>query len=229
MARPIVSLITALVILVATFSAHAQQTGKVYRIGFPTAVSPIKAFKLRLAALRKGLRELGYVAGQNLVIEERFAKGRREKLPGLAAELVRLKLDVILTHGDSIARIVDRAAKQAGRTVPIVSTVSSDPVRSGLVASLARRGGNITGLTSSNRELAQKRLALLKEVVPSASRIAVFWDSRVPPTVRQLKTLQVVAPALGVKLIPIEFVKSHIDRAFDAIRTERPDALDVLA
>ena len=135
---------------------------------------------------------------------------------------------MILTHGDSIARIVDQAAKKAGKTVPIVLTVSGDPVRSGIVTSLARPGGNITGLTSSSRDLAQKRLALLKEVVPSASRIAVFWDSRVPPTVRQLKTLQVVAPALGVKLLPIEFVKSHIDRAFDAIRRERPDALNVL-
>lgn len=222
-------LVASLVTLVSACPTMAQQSGKVYRIGFLTAVSPIKAFKLRLAALRKGLRELGYVEGKNIVIEERYARGRRENLPDLAAELVRLKLDVVLTHGDSIARIVDKAAKAAGRTVPIVLTVSSDPVRSGLVSSLARPGGNVTGVTSSSRDLVQKRLGLLKEIVPSASRIAVFWDPRVPPTIRQMKTLQSVAPALGVKLIPIEFRKPYVHRAFDAVRRARPDALNVLS
>ncbi len=216
-----------LAILASSIPAHAEPSGKVWRIGFLTAVS-VKPFKFRLAAFRQGLRKLGYVEGDNIVIRERYAKGRREKLPMLAAELVGLKLDVIVTHGDSIARIADQAAKQAGITIPIVLALSSDPVGGGLVASLARPGGNITGLSNSANDLVAKRLQLIKEVVPSASRIAVFWDSRVPPVVRKMKALQAVAPTLGVELFPIEFTKSNVERAFDAVGRERPDVLMVL-
>jgi putative ABC transport system substrate-binding protein len=217
-----------LAFLVAPSFATAQQADKIHRIGFLTAVSPTKTFERRLVALRRGLQELGYTKGRNILTEERYAKGRRKILPALAMDLVRSNPKVILTHGDSIAQIVDEAAKKAGKVIPIVLTVSSDPLGGGLVDSLARPGGNITGLTSSSRDLVQKRLQFLKEIVPSAVRIAVFWDSRVPPTVRQMQNLQHAAPAFGVKLIPIEFVKSHVDRAFDAVRRERPDALIVL-
>ncbi len=215
-------------ILAFTQPAYAQQPGKVYRIGYLAAVSPGKSFKLRLAALRQGLRELGYVDGKNIVIEERYAKGQRKRLPALATELVRLKVDVIVTHGGSIAKIADQAARKVGMTIPIVFALTSDPIGYGVVANLARPGGNITGLSSSSSILVAKRLELLKQVVPSASRIAVFWNPAVGHTARQLKTLKAVAPRFGVTLLPIVFAKPNVDRAFDAIRREHPDALNVL-
>ncbi len=208
--------------------AYAQRAGKVHRIGFLTAASPGKNFERRLAALRQGLAELGYVAGKNIVIEERYAKGERKRLPTLATELSRLKVDVIVTHGGSIARIADQAARKAGMKIPIVFALTSDPIGYGVVANLARPGGNITGLSNSSSILVAKRLELLKEVVPSASRIAVFFNPAVGHTARQLKTLKAVAPGLGVTLMPIEFAKPNIERAFDAIRRGRPDALNVL-
>ncbi len=222
------SIAVAVLLVLAPFDAGAQETNKVHRIGFLTAVSPSKTFKLHLAALRQGLRELGYVEGKNIVIEERYAKGKRKRLPALAAELVQLKSDVIVTHGGSIARIADQAVKKAGMTIPVVFASTSDPIGYRIVASLAKPGGNITGLSSSSSDLVAKRLELLKEVVPSASRIAVFWNPAVRHTGRQLKTLQAAAPGLGVTLVPIVFAKPNIDSAFDALRRERPDALNVL-
>jgi putative ABC transport system substrate-binding protein len=208
--------------------ASAQQATKMSRIGFLTAGAPVKTFKVRLAALRQGLRELGYVEGKNIVIEERYAKGDRENLPKLAAELVRLKSDIIVTHGGTVARIMDTAARKAGMTIPIVFAVSADPIGDGAVASLAYPGGNITGLSDLHSDLVAKRLELLKQLVPSASRIAVFWSPGALHTGRQLKTLQAVAPALGVSLLPIKFAKSSVESAFDVLRRERPDALNVL-
>ncbi len=218
----------ALAVFVFTQPVYAQQAGTVYKIGYLTAASPGKSFKRRLAALRQGLRKLGYVEGKNIVIEERYAKGNRKRLPALAAELLRLKVDVIVTHGGSIARIADQAARKVGVTVPIVFAQTADPIGYGVVANLARPGGNITGLSSSSSILVAKRLELLKQVVPSASRIAVFWNPAVGHTARQLKTLQAVAPRLGVALLPIVFAKPNIEGAFDAVRKERPDALNVL-
>ena len=158
MGKTVAILTISFALLAFTQPTYAQQTGKVYRIGFLTAVSPGKAFKSRLAAFRQGLRELGYVEGKNIVIEERYAKGNRKRLPALAAELVRLKADVIVTHGGSIARIADQAARKAGTTVPIVFATTSDPIGYGVVANLARPGGNITGLSSSSGDLVAKRL-----------------------------------------------------------------------
>ena len=225
---PAIALTLVLALLAALPNAHAQQAGTVFKIGFLTAVSPGKSFKRRLAALRQGLRKLGYVEGKNIVIEERYAKGNRKRLPALATELVRLKADVIVTHGGSIARIADEAARKAGMTIPIVFASTSDPIGYGVVANLARPGGNITGLSSSSGDLVAKRLQLLKQVVPSASRVAVFWNPAVGHTARQLKTLKAVAPSLSVTLLPIVFAKPNVGRAFDAIRRERPDALNVL-
>ncbi len=225
MRKTVAVFVMALALLAAAQPATAQQAGKVYRIGFLTSGSA-PPFKSRLAAFRQGLQELGYLEGKNLLIEERYAAGRRERLSALAKELVRLKVDVIVTHGGRIALVGDRAAKELGSTIPIVFAVDLDPVGTGVVASLARPGGNITGLSSMFHDLNAKRLGILKEVLPSASRIAVFWHPRWSHTARQLKALQVLAPALGVTLLPLKFRElGDFDRASDAIRKKSPDAL----
>ena len=166
-------------LLAAPLPAAAQQPAKVARMGFLGIVPPSATPHL-VEAFRRGLRDLCYVEGQNVVIELRWAEGRLERLSDLAAELVRLKVDVIQTHATPGAL----AAKQATTTIPIVMAVAADPVGSGLVASLARPGGNITGLSLLAPELAGKRLQLLKEVVPRVSRVAVLWNAaiQVPPS-----------------------------------------------
>ncbi len=189
----------------------------------------VESFKPRLTAFRQALQKLGYVEGKNIVIDERYGEGRRERLPALAMELVRLKPDVIVTHGGSSARAADRAAKEVGRTIPIVFAVSADPLGGRLVASLARPGGNITGLSDSHGDLVPKRLELLKKVVPSASRVAVLLRPASRSGASQFKALQAVAPTLGVTLLPVAFSKpGDLDRAFADIQRERPDALFVL-
>jgi putative ABC transport system substrate-binding protein len=219
----------ALGLLVGPLLTEAQQAGKVYRVGFLTTGSPVRTFKLRMAAFRQGLKKLGYVEGKNVVIEERYAKGRKEQLPALALELVRLKVDVFVVHGGRPAQAVERAAKKTGRTIPIVFAVSAAPVREGLVASLARPGGNITGLSDFHSDLGPKRLEFLKEIAPSASRIAVLWNPNVRTNLFKLKALQAVAPALGLTLVPLKFgSREDLDRAFAAMEKERPDALNAL-
>ncbi len=161
----------ALGILAAPLTAAAQQPAKVPRIGFLTSSSPTDLAG-RLEAFRQGLRELGYVEGQTIAIEYRFGEGRPERLPALAAELVRLEVDVIVTG----APPAPEAARQATSTIPIVFAVTSDPVAEGLVASLARPGGNITGLATMAPELVGKQLELLKEVAPKVSRVAVLQN-----------------------------------------------------
>ena len=210
----------AVALVTAPLVAGAQPAGKVWRIGY-LSVAPVELDKSWVAAFQQGLRELGYVEGQNVVIE-RHAAGRIERLPELAAELVRLKVDVFVVYGAgrSVA-----AVKKAGSTAPIVMTVSPDPVGEGLVASLARPGGNVTGLSDSHADLAPKRLELLKEVVPSASRVAVLWNPA-SGTVLQLKNIQAAARALNVTVLPFEVRgPDEIDRVFAAIGRERPDAL----
>ncbi len=217
-----------LALLAAAQPAASQQAGKVYRIGFITRGSA-DAYKPWLTAFRQGLHKLGYREGRNFVIEDRYAAGHRERLPALTAELVRLAPDVIVTHGGSVARAADRAAKEAGRTIPIVFAVDADPVGKGIVASLARPGGNITGLSDYHSELVPKRLELLKELVPSASRVAVLWSPTNPTSAPQLKVLQATASALSVTLLPVKFAEpDDVAAAFATIRRERPDALNVL-
>ncbi len=219
----IVFFLAAVAIFTAAPPADAQQAGKVYRIGFLTAGS-VKSFKQRVTAFRQGLKELGYLEGKNIVIEERYAAGQADRLPELAAELVRMPVDVIVIHGTTATRV----AKKVAGTVPIVFSVVADPVGSGIIASLSKPGGNITGVSDYHSALVPKRLQLLKEVVPSASRVAVFWHPDALNTVPQLKTLQAVAPALGVTLLPVEFKKlDDFNRASAAFRKERPDALNV--
>ncbi len=206
----------------------AEPANGMHRIGYLTAGSE-KAFRHRLTAFRRGLAALGYVEGRNIVLEERYAAGKRKRLPGMAAELVGLGVDLIVTNGTTATRLADRAAKKAGKKIPVVFALATDPVGNGLVASLARPGGTITGFATSNSLLVAKRLALLKEMVPSATRIAVLWSPHAKSIPPQLNTLKSVAPGLGIELVPIVFDRpDQFEPTFAAIRAARPDALNVL-
>ena len=201
-------------------AARAQQPAKVPRIGFLFYGSPGPS--PGIDAFRQGLRELGYIEGQNIAVEYRFASGRVGQLPELAAELVRLKLDVIVTPTTPASV----AAKQATNTIPIVIAGIADAVGAGLITNLARPDGNVTGLTSISAELGGKRLELLKGVVPKASRVAVLHDPADRSNVLILKELQAAAPALGLTLQPLEVQgPGEFEGAFIAMSRERADAL----
>ena len=189
------SILVAVVLLAVGVTAEAQQPTKVPRIGYLAPTFP-SSTPVRREALRQGLRELGYVEGKNIVIEWRFAEDKADWLTGLAAELVRLKVEVIVTSGPAATR----AAKEATSTIPIVMAQDNDPVGTGIVASLARPGGNITGLATLAPEIGGKRLELLKEVVPKLSRVSVLGTSTQPGIAQQLKEVERTAGALGVKL-----------------------------
>ena len=211
----------ALGVLAAPLAAEAQQAEKVARIGF-LASSSAERERNFLAAFEQGLRELGYVTGKNIVVEPRYVAGRFEELPALAAELIRLKVDLLVVTGAPAAH----AAKNATALIPIVMTNAADPVGTGLVASLARPGGNVTGLSDFNAGVVTKRLEILREVVPSASRVAVLLNPANPTNPLQLKLAQAAAPALGVTLRPFEAREADdIDRAFVALRKERSGGL----
>src|SRR5713226_1611584 len=216
--------VIAFVLVVTGAVAQAQQPKKVPRIGF-LAASSAENLKSRLAAFQQGLRELGYVEEKNIVIEYRYAAGNFERLPDLAAELVRLKMDVLVAEGAPAAH----AAKNATSVMPIVIGNAADRVGTGLVASLARPGGNITGLSDFNLAVVTKRLELLKEVVPSVSRVAVLLNPANPTNPLQLKEIQAVAPTLGVALLSMDAKEADdIDRAITTIRKERAGALMVI-
>jgi len=186
-------------LLASRFPAEAQQTGnKVAIIGFLLAPAR-SAVSESLDAFRQGLRELGYVEGQNIVIEYRYAEGKVDRLPDLAAELVRLKVDVIVAAGGLVAI---KPAKNATSTIPIVFRATNDPVADVLTASLARPGGNITGLTTGGAELYGKRLELLKETVPRVSRVAVFWYRARPAEPLWLKEMRASAGLAASDSIP---------------------------
>jgi putative ABC transport system substrate-binding protein len=220
----IVVAILGLATIVAPAAAHGQQA-KVPRIGFLGAVTP-EDFPQLENAFREGLREAGYVEGQNLVIEYRWAEGHAERLPELAAELVRLKVDAIFCVTSAAAR----AAKNATTTIPVVFVGVSDPVKYGLVARLAQPGGNVTGLGHFTPELNGKRLELIKEVVPRLARVAVLWNTGHESHEEQLKDLEAPARTLGVQLHPVGVEKpAELEGAFQAMIKERPGALMVLA
>jgi len=205
--------------------AEAQQPGKVWRVGIlsPGGV-PDPSVATTPNLLPRNLRELGYVEGGNLIVERRFADGKIERLPGLARELVQLKVDVIVAAGDETIQ----AARDATATVPIVMVVGSDPVARGLVASFSRPGGNITGVTVvAETVLAAKRLELIREAVPGAARIAVLGAGG-PVSSIQVQEAQKAASALRVKLVVVEAPGTDYDRAFASIVAERADALFVL-
>ncbi|HEV2055927.1 MAG TPA: ABC transporter substrate-binding protein [Methylomirabilota bacterium] len=212
--------------LAAPLAAEAQQPAKISRIGFLSPSSPSDPpMQHSLEVFRHGLGELGYVEGQNIAIESRWAEGKYDRLPGLAAELVRLKVDVIVTA--AVPAI--RAAKEATSTIPIVMAVVVDPVATGLVASLARPGGNITGLSNMAPELVGKQLQMLKEVVPKASRVAVLWNPANPGNAPQLREAEAAARTLGVRLQPVEARDPNdFDGAFAAMIRQQAGALIVL-
>jgi putative ABC transport system substrate-binding protein len=221
--------VLALSLLAAPLAAEAQQAAKVARIGY---LSPNLATGPHLReAFRQGLRDLGYVEGRNLVIEYRDAEGKVERLPALAAELVALKVDVIVTEGGNT--VVPLAAKQATRTLPIVFATAADAVGSGLVTSLARPGGNVTGLDSLSTELVGKRLELLTQAVPGVGQVAVLWLPGVygERTEKEMLTGAEVA-ARGLK-VRVQFVEAtrdpaDLDRAFSDMTRARAGALTVL-
>ena len=185
-------------------AVEAQQPTKIPRIGY-LIVSSLSAISARIEAFRQGLRELGYVEGKNIVIEWRYAEGKLDRLPALAAELVRLKVDIIVSAGPQATR----AAKEATDYDSIVMTNDSDPVGTGFVASLARPGGNITGLSTLAPELSGKRLEILKEIVPKLSRVAVLGISTEPGNAQPLKETELAAEAFKVKLQYVDVLESQ--------------------
>jgi len=210
-------------VLLMTGSAEAQQPKKIPRIGFLATVSP-STISDRVEAFRQGLRELGYVEGKNIVIEWRYEEGKADRLPppDLAAELVRLKVDVIVTAG----ALVTRAAKEATSTIPIVMGQDTDPVGNGFVASLARPGGNITGLATLAPEISGKQLELLKETVPKLSRVAFLGASTRPGNAQALKEMEVAATTFGVRLQYQDVISStDIEIAFRAANKGRAEAV----
>jgi putative tryptophan/tyrosine transport system substrate-binding protein len=213
-------------LLAAPLAAEAQQTGKIFRIGFLSPGYPYGSRnRFRLGALQQGLRELGFVEGQNISIETRWAEGKYERLPGLAAELVRLKVNVIVTYSPPAIQ----AAKQATGTIPIVMAGIIDPVATGFVASLARPGGNITGLSLMAPELVGKQLQILKEIVHKVSRVAVLGNPANTGNAPQLRYAQEAAQALRLRLQTLEARDPHeIDSAFAAMTKEGAGAVVVL-
>jgi len=209
-------------LLALCVSAEAQQSKKVPRIGYLND-SPLTTFAgARAEAFRQGLRELGYVEGKNIVIEWRYGDGTPDRSPALAAELVRLKVDVIVTGGEAATR----PAREATASIPIVMTQDDDPVGTGFVASLARPGGNITGLSTLAPERSGKRLELLKEIVPGLSRVAVFGTSTEPSSARELKEIELAAGALGIKLQYRDVLSlKDVEIAFRAAVKERAGAV----
>ena len=206
-------------------SAEAQQAKKVPRIGYLTGSSP-SARSANIEAFGQGLRELGYVEGKNIVIEYRYTEGKLDRLPVLAAELLRLNVEVIVTGGPAVTR----AVKEATATIPIVMTQDPDPVGSGFVASLARPGGNITGLSTLSPEISGKRLELLKEIVPKLSRVAFLGTSTRPGTAQELKEVELAAGAFGVELQYLDVLDpKDIETAFRAASKSRADAVLMLA
>jgi ABC-type uncharacterized transport system substrate-binding protein len=204
--------------------AEAQQPTKVPRIGFLIGASA-STNVARLDAFRQGMRALGYVEGKNIVIEYRYAEGKPDRLPAFAAELVRLKVDVIVTAGSASTR----SAKQATVTIPIVMAIDDDPVGSGFAASLARPGGNITGLSGLAPEISGKQLELLREIVPKLSRLGVFGDVTRPGNPQALREINLAADAVRVQIQFLEVREpKDIETAFRAAGEKRAEALLML-
>jgi putative tryptophan/tyrosine transport system substrate-binding protein len=221
--KPLISRIFAIfaMLFALCLPAEAQQPTKIPRIGYLSPTSP-SVSPTRIEAFRQGLRELGYIESKNIVIEYRYAEGKFDRLPALAAELVSFKVDLIVTTGPTVTR----AAKEATTTVPIVMATDTDPVGNGFVASLARPGGNITGLSALAPELSGKQLELLKEIVPRLSRAAVFGTSTNPGNAQMLREVELAAGAFGVKLQYLEVrAPKDIETAFRAASKGRAQAV----
>ncbi|HWH76793.1 MAG TPA: ABC transporter substrate-binding protein [Candidatus Binatus sp.] len=219
--RELVGIVAAIMTLATGGAAVESQQPRTIPLGFLSANSR-GAMSARTEAFRQGLRELGYVEKQNVFIEYQYAEGKLDRLPALAAELVRLKVAVIVTEGTTATRF----AKQATSTIPIVMAQDPDPVGTGFVVSLARPGGNITGLSNLRPELSGKRLELLKEIVPKLSRVAVFGTSTVPGHAQSLKETELAAGAVGTKIqyLDVGGLKD-IETVFRTASTARVDAV----
>jgi putative tryptophan/tyrosine transport system substrate-binding protein len=224
--KKISSLCLCAILFALCVIAEGQETRKIPRVGYLTSTEPpYETF--RKESIRQALRELGYIEGQNIAIEYRYAEGKMDRLPELAAELVRLNVNVIVAAGGDG---VIRAANNASKTIPIVMTgQGSDPVESGLVKSLSRPGGYITGVTNLLVQLGDKRLELLKEAVPKIARVAVLYVPGDRTHGLELKEVQSAAPALGVNIQTREVRGANdFDSVFSAVDKDRPDALHVL-
>jgi putative ABC transport system substrate-binding protein len=220
------AVVLAVSLVLTPLTARSQQPLRVYRIGF-LGTSSASDYAVFLKAFRQSLRDLGHEVGETLVIEYRWAEGHAERLPALATELVRLKPDVLVTH--STAGI--RAVQQATTTIPIVMGVSGDPVGLGFVKSLARPGGNTTGVASLQPELGPKRLELFKEAIPGLRRVAVLLNLDNPVAHEELGRMEIAAGKLGLRLQSVQMAREAIDleTVFATILRERPDGLVVVA
>jgi len=212
-------------LLASPLAAEAQQSAKVYRIGVLLGGSPTNVLQVQ-EAFRQGLRDLGYVEGRNISIEWHFAEGRLDRMPALAGELVRVKVDVIFAPGTAAAQ----ASMKATATIPIVIATAGNPVGDRLVGSLARPGGNVTGLTMfAGPELGGKYLQLLKEAAPGVSRVAVLWNPLTPPEAAVLKEVETAARAFGLEVQPVSVRRpEEIEDAFAAMSRARADGLIVM-
>jgi putative tryptophan/tyrosine transport system substrate-binding protein len=221
MSEKFITFALSAMLIALSSSAEAQQPTKVPRVAYVTGAS-LSAMEYRIEAFRQGLRELGYVEGKNVIIVLREAEGKLDHLPALMAELMRDKVDIIVAAGSAVTR----PAKEVTSTIPIVMAQDPDPVANGFVASLARPGGNITGLSTFRPELSGKRLELLKEVVPKLSRVAVFGTSTTPDNTQALKETKLAAEVLKVQLQYLDVLDSKgFESAFRAAVKERADAV----
>ena len=225
MKRTILILAFGFILMIDFVSADAQQPKKVTRIGYLSSQDPAYE-SARAEGIRLALRELGYVEGQNIAFEYRYSEGKTDRAPELAAELVRLKVDIIVVAG-GIHWV--RAAKETKKIPVVMVGVGNDPVEAGLIESLARPGGNVTGLTNLTRKLAGKRLELLKEAVPKLTRVAVLYEPATPANVLEVnEDLPVAARALRLTIQPWEVrAAESFDGVFDALNKQRPDGLYV--
>jgi len=220
----LLSIVIATVLLTVAVVADAQQATKIPRIGYIGTNSPTTN-AARIEAFRQGLRALGYVEGKNIVIEWRWAEGQLDRLPALTAELVRLKVDIIVSAGPALTRLL----KDATKTIPIIMGFDNDPVGNGFVASLARPGGNITGLSTLAPEISGKQLELLKETLPKLSRVAVLGNSTLPGSAQALKEIELAGRGFKVKLQFLDVLNpKDIKTAFRAAVKGRAEAVLVL-
>jgi putative ABC transport system substrate-binding protein len=223
MRKEFICLALSAMLLAPGLPAQAQQPKRIVKIGYLTAGTPA-AFAQNIEAFKQGLRELGYVEGKTFVLELRYGEARAERVPQLARELVGLKVDVIVANTD----LAIAAVKRETRTIPIVMVNSNDPVGTGFVASLARPGGNVTGLSNISPELSGKRLELLREVIPGLSRVAFLWNPDLRGAVFAYKETEGAARSLRLQIQSVEVVGAEdLDRAFSAITEQRAQALIV--
>ena len=225
--RSLVVISLVLTLAAASLPVEAQQAKRIVRIGFLSPGSPSHARTSgMLEAFRRGMSELGHIEGRTFTIEPRWAEGQYDRLPSFAAELVRLKVDVIV----AVAAPAIRAAKEATTTIPIVMAVVVDPVATGFVASVARPEGNITGLSTTAPALMGKQLEMLREILPNVSRVGALWNPANPGNAPQLREVEAAARTLGMKVQPVEARNlSELDRAFAAMTRQQADAIIVLA